>query len=140
MNREIKFRAWLIKEKKMIPVDGIDSEGRRILVHDLWFEKKVKSSIYFIGKDGYKDYELMQYIGRKDKNGKEIYEGDILGCIVGDRRFPFITVNYGEMTSCDCCMDNDTGIGFSFERREPNELEIIGNIYENPAEKPGGVA
>lgn len=57
--REIKFRIWRVKEKKLYP----------------------PYSVYDTEDDGYipsGDAVIMQYTGLKDKNGKEIYEGDIL--------------------------------------------------------------
>jgi len=58
--REIKFRAWNKENKKM---DYFH------LTH---------GDSYGIGGDIFPEYEIMQYTGLKDKNGKEIYEGDIM--------------------------------------------------------------
>lgn len=72
MNREIKFRIWDIENKEMLEVQELD------------FEPTFYGGRIAIRPDQYNDYFdtedmiLMQYTGLDDKNGKEIYEGDIV--------------------------------------------------------------
>ena len=72
MNREIKFRIWDVENKEMLKVQELD------------FEPTFYGGRIAIRPDQYNDYFdtedmiLMQYTGLHDKNGKEIYEGDIL--------------------------------------------------------------
>jgi uncharacterized phage protein (TIGR01671 family) len=70
-------------------------------------------------------YEVMQYTGLKDKDGKEIYEGDIVND--GDLNFEVYRHNSGEWKAGWCSL---------WEYISDNEIEncweIIGNIYENP--------
>ncbi len=140
--REIKFRAWHLKEKKMVH----SSE---------WFFDCEYNYLCF-PFDSFVDgnnYELMQFTGLKDKNGKEIYEGDIVKYHWNNVNGQWIggdwIVRFGEGDTCDLEF-GDTFIGFylellnntptnSFRDGEHrtiagiNEsLEVLGNIYENP--------
>lgn len=110
MSREIKFRVW-DKNKKCFPIDG---------------------QIYLI--DAIKGYRknviAEQYTGLKDKNGKEIYEGDI----VEIDKYGKFQIIWNEWA---CKFDFDK-IG-KREREEPllsqdweEKSEVIGNIHENP--------
>lgn len=120
-----KFRAWLKKEQKM----------DNYIDHISWLEDE----LYCIG-DGItymvsaEDLVLMQSTGLKDKNGKEIFEGDILACKTDD-----------EVINLNIFWDEEHAL-FMFESKKYNEqeplaelvenntypFEIIGNIYENP--------
>ena len=119
MNREIKFRAWQKWHEYMFTPDYIDFINGNIIIgeHD--------------GDSRYEDIPLMQYTGLKDKNGKEVYEGDI---VIHDSEK--IVVSYGIQS-----VDAFEGAGFNLwsfygEKlggfRLQSEIEIIGNIFENP--------
>ena len=113
--REIKFRAFHRKYKVVLPVWVIDFQFQRL---QMWNDTSEDSNNAW---DSFNDVELMQYTGLKDKNGKEIYEGDIvevmdLICIVewGEYRWFFREIQKQDIGFSGICM------------------KIIGNIYENP--------
>lgn len=70
------------------------------------------------------DIVLIQYTGLKDKHGKEIYEGDILGNEWGKYHLYWDT---GGFTA-----KSEDGFRFHLSDIEFNALEVLGNIYKNP--------
>lgn len=125
MNRTLKFRAILKKEKILRDVHGIDFLYLKVLV-------SISGSYEW---HSYK--KLIQSTGLYDKNGEEIYEGDILRLI--DSEFEegnnYVTVEWNDkMTGFDPFIDYAmfssspvSGIG-----DDPKNCEVIGNIFENP--------
>jgi uncharacterized phage protein (TIGR01671 family) len=123
--REIKFRGWNPEVSKMLYNVAVSNN---CFVHpeqtsgsDSWDAKLVES----------KEIILMQYTGLKDKNGKEIYEGDIIFDGVSNQivKFndAFIDIKHGHgecYYNCSIFLFSNYGKG--------DEIEIIGNIYENP--------
>lgn len=135
--RDIKFRVW-DKETKHMHICGED-------VHDtITFENETNKAYYYNLQNGCgslredSDYILMQYTGLKDKNGKEIYEGDIL-----------LAPEWFGSLECVCIYQQENivnpiqGFGlYSYdsyfkkyntlvESDEWDEFEVIGNIYDN---------
>ena len=118
MSREIKFRGWVKKEKEMVEILSIETREDG-LVYVLYKDKsKCTLGKFFV--------EIMQYTGVKDKNGKEIYEGDIV--ILNDAEEEnkcIVKYKYGSYI----LVDGDLRENLS--NVEDRFLEVVGNIYEN---------
>jgi len=139
--RKFKFRAWDIDNKNMIKFTDDDNwqmvyECGEICLCELDGDCETGRILHCIYKPREKYFDdciLMQYTGLKDKNGKEIYEGDIFKWVernnfnqnyicVGSVKF-----KYGSFT----CHNENTRRPSS-ERANIEDMEIIGNIWENP--------
>jgi hypothetical protein len=105
MSREIKFRAWDIKYKRMID--------------DLHITASDASINTFLNLA---DYTMMQYTGLKDKNGTEIYESDIV-------------TEFGEIKIVEWTAEGLGWQFRAISKMKPmnysSYIEVIGNIYEN---------
>lgn len=116
--RELKFRAWDETISKM------KYEDESIEVYQISYWRK------------YDFYKVMQYTGLKDKNGKEIYEGDVLYNHEYQQKIKVIWKNYQEDE--DGWLKEKGSWGFRQLDDRPlkaifiKSLEVIGNIYENP--------
>ena len=125
--RNIKFRAWDKKDFKVRQVLGMSFQHGTISV-------ELNNEEYL--QDGASRFELMQYTGLKDKNGTEIYEGDVLYVEQIDRIDPYIphkknvAVRY-EGRDTAFVFDEEAGFVIGLYST-PRELEVIGNVYENP--------
>jgi len=112
MGREIKFRAW----------DG----NQMWFTNDRWM---FIAGYRGCDKQNLPDAEIMQYTGLKDKNGAEIYEGDI---IIGD----FVWGGYqGIVKYSDGCFhiaEHGDASFLPFYDHAASLHEVIGNIHENP--------
>ena len=90
-----------------------------------YLEKSEIINAYLLRRVIFDDVELMQFTGVKDKNGKEIYEGDITICKYGPQIAMEVKwVDEGFRTLGK--YDGDNYVGFV-----KNNEEVIGNIYEN---------
>jgi uncharacterized phage protein (TIGR01671 family) len=121
--RDLKVRAWSKVEQKMLHVSSLhfigDSTVKEIGTVELCCDS------YLNDKSG---MILMQYTSLKDKNGKEIYEGDVLRSKWGGT---------GNVVFDDGAFQSRWESGkvkyqLSASDIENRELEVIGNIYENP--------
>lgn len=119
--RKIKFRAWHKEEKIMGEVLGID-----ILHKEIFFSNE---NVDCYEHTDFKDIELMQYTELKDKNNKEIYEGDILFESFGERYYKVVFENGSFRAEFEGDFEEHS---FDLIDVVLHCCEIIGNIYENP--------
>lgn len=115
--REIKFRAWNKISKEFVSRFEVTNNGK-VIAH--YYDPDVLNG--HSSEDITKVVELMQYTGLHDKNGKEIYEGDILHEI---RLKTASMANNG--IDRQIIVEDIRTLFFN-----ENNCEVIGNIYENP--------
>lgn len=123
MSREIKFRAFSKIKKRMFPVYGLG--------HD-WVTEDTLDGVdpgnnCFSGSDFLNDIVVMQFTGLKDKNGTDIFEGEL---ILWDTDLRFIVVfNNGRFYGKP---HPDNHIPCTLHFHHFSKSEIIGNIHQNP--------
>ncbi len=113
--REIKFRAWCPQDRDdlgymYLPSGSIDVECG-VLVKRKHYVREI----------------MLQFTGLHDKNGKEIYEGDVVKIQAFSDTPHEIVFDRGAF-----CIIGNTGMDADIKYAEDERSEIIGNIYENP--------
>lgn len=125
----LKFRAWVKEDKEMLPVYAIVYDNKTV-----WVEEPDDEDPS--GCLEFDDVILMQSTGLKDKNGKEIFEGDVV-------QYQNTKVPSANSEGVIRYFDNWAMFGIDIEHNEPRalffsgladhiSLEVVGNIYENP--------
>ena len=112
MNREIKFRFWHTIDKEWVNPALIEFD------YDSPDAELIGVPIYLYGKENVEQNIIyQQYAGLKDKDGREIYEGDIVNIEYNRLGNKVVAFNEGK---CNLC-------GYNLSK-----CSVIGNIYENP--------
>ena len=112
MNREIKFRVW-------------DKEGGTDGMISWDLIKKLEFSMGELLEE--EKSIVMQFTGLYDMDGKEIYEGDIIGTEVGIKYKDYEVVEFKKGGFSPLCSDSDYEYAY-----ESTHYKVLGNIYENP--------
>lgn len=125
--REIKFRSW---------------SDNREMIYDIQNDKLTNDNsfdrITFGGWLNNKRHVIMQYTGSRDKDGKEIYDGDILDLIYLDMINMKWRKARGFIKWAECAFyvefidNNSDDIKLGHSKILINKLKVIGNKYENP--------
>lgn len=115
-----KFRAWLKDDKKMIDADEIHWDGGQL--------DFIGDAITFMREAD--EIELMQSTGLYDKNGQEVFVGDIIKCTMGCPHEVYLEKEYGGTFVGGMPAIYLKGLlnGYAWTGDE----EIIGNVYQNP--------
>lgn len=121
--REVKYRAWVEREKVLVDVLSIDFKEKTVklpiqtpVISDYWWDETTWN---------FEDVILMQYTGLKDKNGVEIYEGNIVNHLYHYYAGHGVVLEENEII----VIEDIAKLPFD---GSSVECEIIGNIYENP--------
>lgn len=152
-----KFRAWIKTEKRMVETDDlldIDYENEVVMTQRVYFENGLPDD-RDLDNFVFDEIKLMQSTGLFDKNGKEIFEGDILKfndewdeyCHEGYVDGSVEGINFVEVVRGEACFEfgktrypesslfirmEDERLTFAeLIKSRDFEFEIIGNIYKN---------
>lgn len=118
--RELKVRAWYKPYKQMCQVESLRFDGNgvytAVLIEESFYDRRIVEADEIV---------IEQFTGLKDKNSTEIYEGDILIDDTGEP-IEYWVVKFSDGGFIGEC----TGVAEPLF--ELTNLEVIGNIHENP--------
>ncbi|MDQ0176031.1 YopX family protein [Bacillus chungangensis] len=121
--REVKFRVF-DKDTKRMHVCGEDIHDSMTFINNQACYYNLQNGCGSLPEhEGEGTYELMQYTGLKDKNGKEIYEGDVV---------EFKSMSKIERHCVEYSEYGEWCVGMHRLPMRFQTCEVVGNIYENP--------
>ena len=132
MSREIKFRAWNKYTSKMLEQEGISGSNSYISFLDFYYDNSEDRNFGSV----INDLILMQFTGLLDKNGKEIFEGDLLQ--YDGYNFKLINkekiyqIKYDDNLAQYYSYNLENSFDTFLVVRAWKESKIIGNIFQNP--------
>lgn len=124
-NREIKFRAWDLDHEVMLELPGMPDYLRGEVI-SVVIENGVEACPPNSGSTD--NYKVMQYTGLKDKNGIEIYEGDIVEIQIEDFKMKHIIEYVPSLMAWSLSAHL---ISNQILQTENAEFLVIGNVFEN---------
>lgn len=120
--REIKFRSWVTEfsDDNQVMIDNfcfLNNEENHFMAEDLTNDRPCVGEVH----------SVMQFTGLKDKNGKEIYDGDIISGSGNNKR-----IKWSDNLACWVGVNIELETSWTYLHQMPTRyIQVIGNIHEN---------